>query len=105
QVRVELDGQTLLRELRAGEGFAAQNSATMVIGIGEREAARAVTVRWPAGSAQTLRDVPSGSLLVVYENPAQSPTGQPFGREPYERPAAAAVKTDAARPRPRRRFP
>ena len=96
-VSVDLGGRTLLREHRAGEGFAAQNSATLLVGLGEHERARSVTVRWPNGRTQTTADVPAGTLLTVYENAGRSPTGEAFVREPYVRAAAAAR---AARPRP-----
>ena len=49
RVEVVVDGTTLLREHRCGEGLAAQNSATMLVGIGAHPAAESVTVRWPSG--------------------------------------------------------
>ena len=49
KVSVKLGEQTLLREHRAGEGFAAQNSSTMIIGIGKQAQADSVVVRWPSG--------------------------------------------------------
>jgi hypothetical protein len=97
QVTVDLGGRTLLREHRAGEGFAAQNSATLLVGLGEHDRARSVTVRWPNGRTQTTADVPAGTLLTAYENAGRSPTGEAFVREPYVRAASAAR---AARPRP-----
>ena len=97
QVTLDLGGRTLLREHRAGEGFAAQNSATLLVGLGEHGRARSVTVRWPNGRTQTTADVPAGTLLTAYENAGRSPTGEAFVREPYVRAASAAR---AARPRP-----
>ena len=83
-------GETkLLREHRCGEGLAAQNSATMLVGIGGREAADAVEVRWPGGTVQRTGPVSAGTLLTVFENPAHSPTGEAFVPEPYLRPAPA----------------
>ena len=51
-VEVDVGGRTLLREHRAGEGFSAQNSATLIVGLGAHQRAeRAVRVRklWPSG--------------------------------------------------------
>jgi thiol-disulfide isomerase/thioredoxin len=104
KVTVDLGGLTILRENRAGEGFAAQNSATMRIGIGAREVAPSVTVRWPTGHKQMVADVPEGTLLTVYENPAQSPTGEAFVREDYVK-ASPARDTAVARPPVRPRLP
>lgn len=68
-VTVEIpDGPTLKREHRCGEGFAAQNSATMLIGIGSAETAARVTVRWPSGQLYTLENVSAGSLVTAHED-------------------------------------
>lgn len=88
-VTVALGETKLLREHRCGEGLAAQNSATMLVGIGAREAADAVEVRWPGGTVQRTGPVSAGTLLTVFENPAHSPTGEAFVAELYHRPASA----------------
>lgn len=82
-VLVSLGQQTLKREHRCGEGFAAQNSATMIIGIGGHKAAGSVVVRWPSGKTQKIENVPAGTLLTVYENPLDSSIDQAFVLEPY----------------------
>ena len=88
-VTVSLGETKLLREYRCGEGLAAQNSATMLVGIGRRGAADAVEVRWPGGTVQRTGPVAAGTLLTVFENPARSPTGEAFVPEPYRRPSPA----------------
>lgn len=88
-VTVSLGETKLLREYRCGEGLAAQNSATMLVGIGSREAADAVEVRWPGGTVQRTGPAAAGTLLTVFENPAHSPTGEAFVAEPYLKPATA----------------
>src|SRR5262245_50884814 len=62
RVAVDLGDLKLVREQKAGEGFAAENSATLVIGIGDRRSAASVGVRWPSGKEQTQRNVPAGTL-------------------------------------------
>ena len=93
-VTVSLDDLTILREHRAGEGKAAQNSATLVIGIGDRTQAESIVVRWPSGVVQETRDVPAGTLVTVYENPAQQPDGRAFAFEPYKRRSQSKRETD-----------
>lgn len=83
-ITVELDGMTLVREHRAGEGLGAENSATMLVGIGERTGAKSLKVRWPSGKTQELANVPANTLLTVYENPADSPTRSAFVAKPYK---------------------
>lgn len=102
RVTVDLGDLSLLREHRAGEGFAAQNGPTMLIGLGAHDAARAVTVRWPSGAARTATDVPSGTLLVAYEDPAESPDGSGFARRPYANLRERAAPIEAATAAPAR---
>ena len=83
KISVTLSDQTLFRENRCGEGFAVQNSNTMLIGLGHHDQADAVEVRWPSGKSQTIGKVNAGSLLTVFENPDDSPNRQGFGQQPY----------------------
>ena len=92
-VEVDVGGRTLLREHRAGEGFSAQNSATLIVGLGAHQRADAVRVRWPSGRTQRTTDVAAGSLLTAYENSRHSPTGAAFVTAPYY------VPPDSSRPR------
>ena len=82
-VRVTLDEMTISREHRCGEGFAAQNSATMLIGIGQAPAAKSVSVRWPSGKTFRIDNVPAGSLVVAHENPADAPDGEALSVSRY----------------------
>lgn len=79
QVHLTANGTRISRELRAGDGFAAQNSNTLVIGIGTAPFAENLTVRWPSGRTHEIPSVPAGSLLTIFENPA----GEAVIREPY----------------------
>lgn len=67
-VRVTTGNTTQTRVRRAGEGFAAQNSSTMQIGIGGEAAASKVTVTWPSGHLTTSEAVPAGWLVVLSES-------------------------------------
>lgn len=98
-VTVEAGGRTLVREHRCGEGFSAQNSSTMIIGVGSAETIEKVTVRWPSGQVHETSGVPAGTLLMAFENPEHD-GGNHFVRAPYlapvgdfQRPAPAAAET------------
>lgn len=82
-VEVEVGPTRLVREQRLGEGLAAQNSATLLIGLGAAARAERLTVRWPSGRVQTLEGVDGGELVTVWEDASQSPDGSGFHREPY----------------------
>jgi len=82
-VRVQVGERTLVREHRCGEGFAAQNSSTLIIGLGSHTETGQLSVRWPSGIEQTIPQVAAGKLLTIYENPKDSPGDDFFTSEPY----------------------
>ena len=96
-VRVKVGDRVLLREHRAGEGFAGQNSKTMLVGLGEFDHASSIKVRWPSGKRQEVPSVPAGSLITVFENPHELPGGAGYTLAEYrsqrssEPPALAEV--------------
>lgn len=67
-VIVKAGEMTLRRELRCGDGFAAQNSKTLSIGIGQEVDAE-VTVHWPSGRRTELGRIQEGKVVSVFENP------------------------------------
>lgn len=77
------DGMKLTREHRCGDGFAAQHSNTLLIGIGARDGVASLRVVWPNGAAQELRDVRAGELITAFEDPQAAPDGASFHREAY----------------------
>ena len=83
KVTVSLGDMTIIREHRCGDGFAAQHSATMLIGIGVHTSAPKLTVRWPSGKSIITENVPEGTLLNCYENAADAPGGTPFVSSTY----------------------
>jgi len=62
------DGTIITREFRCGEGFASQNSNTLMVGIGAAEAVAEVLVTWPSGIKDSIQQVDSGTLLTLIEN-------------------------------------
>lgn len=71
---VSVDGKQMIRELRCGDGFASQNSKTIIVGIGAHSKADSVQVRWPSGREQSIDGVSSGSLVTFFEDQNQSPS-------------------------------
>ncbi len=62
------NGTTLEREHRCGEGFASQNSATMLIGLGECQGVSQLRLHWPSGRTTTHADVLAGTLVTAEES-------------------------------------
>ena len=99
RVTVNLGDRRITREHRCGEGWSSQNSATLSVGLGAQASAESVDVRWPSGKVVSTRNVPEGTLLTVYENPEDAPSGTAFEREAYRvRPPAAVRPPPAAGP-------
>lgn len=97
-VLLKVNGKEVLRELRCGDGFAAQNSATLLIGIGKAAAAEEVRVRWPSGKITPVGRVPVGATVTVAEIPGAGAPAFAIETLPAARPsAAAAVETPLAR--------
>ena len=91
------DGTLLKREHRCGDGYASQNSATMIIGIGDHASVSKVTVRWPSGKSFTCENVSEGTLLTAYEKREDGA----FTREPYR----STRKSAAPLARPKYQLP
>jgi hypothetical protein len=99
RIAVDLGDGKLIREHRCGDGWSTQNSATMILGIGSRPTAASVTVRWPSGKTTSTKDVPEGTLLTAFENPADAPAREPFTQSTYRvKPAPPPPSTITDRP-------
>lgn len=96
-VELRVAGATLLREHRAGEGLAAQSSATELVGLGDATQVDELRVRWPSGRVQTRVEIPAFSLVTIYEDAAESPDGSGFALEPYLRSPRVATAPQTAR--------
>ena len=81
--QLALGDMALKREHRCGEGYAAQNSRTMIIGIGRHQRAQRVSVRWPSGKTTQVENVAAGTLLTCYEDGSSALQGANFVQEPY----------------------
>lgn len=84
-VWVTRDDTVVFREHQPEGGYVGQHSNTMIIGLGDRAIADRMKVRWLSGKVQAIENVPARKLVTVYENPAQSPTGEAFVVEDYVR--------------------
>ena len=81
RVEVSVPGRDvpILRTVRAGDGYLAQSSKDVLIGLGESEAAVRVTIRWPGGVVQEIPDVPVDEHYVVSEGEAPVEWVRPDG--------------------------
>lgn len=75
EVCVNLGQREIRRELRCGEGFAAQNSNTLIIGIGATSQVEGLTVDWPSGSTTSTGPVSAGQLVTCFEDESEANGG------------------------------
>ena len=69
RIRAEFGNQNLVKETRCGEGFSAQQSRTLLLGLNEATRVDQLTVRWPSGTTQFVENVPADHLLIGREDP------------------------------------
>ena len=86
RVTVDLGASKLIREHRCGDGWSTQNTSTMLVGIGAHQTIPKLTVKWPSGKTISTEDIPEGTLLTVYEDPADGPQNNSFERAAYRMP-------------------
>jgi len=70
-----------IREYRCGDGRAAQNSRTMIVGIGNAKSVD-IEVLWSSGKRQLYDGIPAGKLILGYENPEDA-RGKAYVLEDY----------------------
>ena len=68
RVAVKTSGGTLLRTVRAGEGFLSQSSLRTHFGLGDDSLRGDVTVHWPGGTAETFAGVEAGGRYRLVQN-------------------------------------
>ena len=97
EVTVEAGGEKQLRLAAAGSGFASQQSARLYFGLGARERADALVVRWPGGRVERFEQVggqPIGArrLVRVTEGAGAELIQLPARRAPQSGSRLAAAK-------------
>ncbi|MGI8602319.1 MAG: ASPIC/UnbV domain-containing protein [Verrucomicrobiales bacterium] len=90
-VLLKAGGRELRREARCGDGFAAQNSSTLLIGIGQAATAEDVRVLWPSGKITAVGTVPAGATVTVEELSVAGTTGFRIEMLPPAQPSAATA--------------
>ena len=82
KVEVEVGDRTIVRQRKGGASLGSSHDPRLLIGIGEAEAARRVTIRWPSGQIDRHSDLPADATFLVREGqnrPVRLP--QPPGRK------------------------
>jgi thiol-disulfide isomerase/thioredoxin len=67
RVEVRKGEDVIEREHRCGQGYGSQNSAVMIVGLGDWEEVDEVIIRWPSGKTSTVTKVKHGEWLTIDE--------------------------------------
>ncbi|HWN41576.1 MAG TPA: ASPIC/UnbV domain-containing protein, partial [Thermoanaerobaculia bacterium] len=65
RVELEAGGRKPVRETRTGASYLSQSALTLHFGMGTAAQADRLTIRWPDGKVQVLRNLPQGRRIVV----------------------------------------
>lgn len=68
KVRMQVNGQTIVRQMTAGDGYMASNQRTLFFGLGNQSEAQMVSVEWPSGKKQTFKQLPANQELMLIED-------------------------------------
>ena len=66
QVRVTIAGKTMMRQVEAGSGFAAEGMLPVHFGVGNATRIEAVEITWPSGLAQKFDSTQTAEWLNSY---------------------------------------
>lgn len=78
-VRLKASGQTLMRQLTAGDGYQASNQRLLVFGLGPDQQVSELEVSWPSGLKQRFNGIAANQELHLIEGQAE-----PFRIRSYE---------------------
>jgi hypothetical protein len=66
QVRLTIAGKTIMRQVEAGSGFAAEGMLPVHFGVGKASRIEAVEITWPSGLTQKFDGAETGAWLNSY---------------------------------------
>ena len=83
KIKIQAGETQFIDEFRCGEGYSAQNTSVIHVGLGAIDRIDGIEIHWPSGKKSSLGAVEANQLVTIYENPDQSPQGHPSITEPY----------------------
>jgi enediyne biosynthesis protein E4 len=67
EVKLELEGQTIIRQRKGGGSVFSTNDPRLTIGVGQAPEIKKLTIRWPSGSITTREHVTTNQALKIVE--------------------------------------
>jgi hypothetical protein len=66
-VKLTSGGETQTQMLRSGSSYLSASELVLTFGLGQREKAEAIEIRWPSGQVDKLSGVAAGATIIVTE--------------------------------------
>jgi len=76
RVTITGGGITQFNEVRGGGSYLSQNDLRIHFGLGEAKVMETVTIRWPNGNTETLRNVGADAIYTITEGQGITSTQQ-----------------------------
>ena len=70
---IAFEGAAATREITGGASYLSQDALTAAFGLGDADRVDTLTVRWPSGIAQRLRNIPANTVLDLTETAPPPP--------------------------------
>jgi hypothetical protein len=67
RLKLSVGGKILLRDVKAGSSYLAQNDLRVHFGLGSAQKADRLEIRWPSGAVDTIADIEANHILTVRE--------------------------------------
>jgi enediyne biosynthesis protein E4 len=61
-------GETQTEMLRSGSSYLSASELVLTFGLGQRDKADSIEIRWPSGQLDRLSAVPAGATITVTES-------------------------------------
>jgi len=78
-VKLTAGGETQTQMLRSGSSYLSASELTLTFGLGQRDRADSIEIRWPSGQVERLSNVPAGATITVTEGKGITST-HPFSK-------------------------
>jgi len=79
-VKVTSGGETQTQMMRSGSSYLSASELVLTFGLGQREKAETLEIRWPSGQVEQLQNVAGGQTVTLTEGKGISST-RPYGKK------------------------
>jgi hypothetical protein len=79
RLKLVVGGKVLVREVKSGSSYLAQNDLRIHFGLGSAQSADGLEIRWPGGATERIENIQANQILTILEGKGVT-VRQPFTR-------------------------